>query len=184
VHCINPCFRHSFDPSSITGPDWQQLADDLAAALVAWTLAPTAHQLTVKLYEITAPSGTPNRPKATKVLYPNQAGGSTYPGELALCLSFYGGSNAPSQRGRLYLPIWSVTNSTPGERPSSTERAKAGALVTPLAALGGANVDWGVWSGKNGSFTKSSNWYVDDEWDTQRRRGLRPTTRTSGSTSG
>jgi hypothetical protein len=182
---INPCFSHGLDPFTITGTDWQGLADDLKSSIQSWAPTP-ARQITVKLYEIKAPvPGTPNRPKATSVYGTGVFTASSVPGELAICLSYYGGSNGPSQRGRLYLPL-SVVNNSAGStnRPSSTDRAKVGTLSTILAQLGGVNVDWGVWSPTRSTFTKASNWYVDDEWDTVRSRGLKPTTRTAGTTSG
>lgn len=182
---INPCFSHGFDPSTITGVDWQTLADDLKTAVQGWNPTP-ARQITVKLYEIKAPvAGVPNRPKATSVYGTGVNTGSNTPGELAICLSYYGGDAGPSKRGRLFLPLTVVNNSlSPGNRPGATERAKVGALATSFAQLGGVNVDWGVWSPTRNQFTKADHWYVDDEWDTVRSRGLRPTTRTSGTTSG
>jgi hypothetical protein len=178
---IDPWFRHS---SVLVegGPEWQALADDLANGLKAWELAPTSHELTVKLYDIS--NAMPRRPKATKVLNAAQAQQTTFPRELACCLSFYGGSNLPQNRGRLYIPHVKMTNAAPGPRPTSTERTKVGDLVTLFAGLGGVNVDWIVWSPTKSAATKVEKWFVDDEWDIMRSRGDRPTTRTAGTTGG
>jgi hypothetical protein len=131
-------------------------------------------------------SGQPNRPKATSVYGAGVFTPSAIPGELALCLSYYGGDAGPSKRGRLYVPYTVINNTTAslGARPNSADRTKVGTLVGLFAGLGGANVDWGVWSPTRNAFTKADHWYVDDEWDTVRSRGLRPTTRTAGTTSG
>lgn len=177
---INPCFRHQ--TMGIGEIDGAALANDLATALKAWELAPTNHELTVKIYDI---EGTkPVRPIGTKVLQPAAASAASFPSELACCLSFYGGQNRPDQRGRLYIPQVKMSVSAPGVRPTSTERLKVGDLVPILANLGGLNVDWIVWSQTRRAATKVTNWFVDDEWDVQRRRGLKPTARTSGTTSG
>lgn len=179
---ITPHFRHQLDPTGIGGPDWQALADDLANALKGWELAPTAHELTVKLYDLG--ESHPRRPKATKVLNANMANEAAYMREIALCLSFSGGPNLPQNRGRLFIPHVKCSNGAPGVRPTATERDKVAALVPLLSGLGGENVDWIVWSPTRSAATKVERYFVDDEWDVQRRRGGRPTTRTQGTTGG
>lgn len=185
AHTINPCFRHS---AILPGddPSWQSLADDLAAAVQSYSTSGTSRQLTVKLYEIKDPvAGQPNRPKATKVLNPAVAAPLTYPGEIALCLSFYGGQNGPHQRGRLYVPVFMINSSGPGGvRPSLADRNRNLGWESRFSALGGPNVDWIVWSQTNKAATQVTNVFCDDEWDVQRRRGLKYTVRTAATTSG
>jgi hypothetical protein len=92
--------------------------------------------------------------------------------------------NTKRRRGRLYVPFyWLFPASALADRPSLTVRTKVGDLAQVLQDLGGVDIDWSVWSKADGQARAVSNWWVDDEWDTQRRRGLRPTTRVSGSTS-
>ena len=67
-------------------------------------------------------------------------------------------------------------------RPSQTTRDKVAELAPILAALGGVDVDWSVWSKVDGQARAVTNWWIDDEWDTQRLRGLRGATRTEGTT--
>lgn len=182
VMTIDPCFRHH---AVLPGddPNWQNLADDLGNALDAWLPQPAGRQQVVKLYEIGQPQ--PNRPRAIHVLHANQSPEGSVPREICLCLSFNGGQNTPRQRGRLYLPFWAVSNgATVGVRPTQAHMDKLATLPPVFANLGGANVDWIVWSVVNASATQVSSWFVDDEWDTQRRRGLRPTARVAGSTTG
>jgi hypothetical protein len=188
VNQITPCFRAQagWDPGADT--DWSNLAEDLATALQGWQ-NPT-RGLTVKLYDIgqdaTKANGKPpNRPKATATRNLGNCDESPHPRDIALCLSFNGGPNAKTNRGRIYVPIWAIQGSGQlAVRPTSGNRAVVGALPTIFANLGGANVDWIVWSRKANAATKVERWYVDDEWDTQRRRGLKSTARTSGTTSG
>lgn len=178
---INPCFRHNLP--AMGGGSAQSIADDLAAALKAWEVGPTLHQLTVKLYDAQAPP--PNRPMATKVLNANQAQGWSTPPELACCLSFYGGTNQPHQRGRIYLPVAKAdTASAAAPRPTSTIRTKIAALASTFSGIGGADVDWVVYSPTRDDATKVDHYFVDDDWDIIRSRSVRPTTRTAGTTSG
>jgi hypothetical protein len=61
---------------------------------------------------------------------------------------------------------------------------KVMALGPIFANLGGSDVDWIVWSRKNHTATKVQNYWVDDEWDTVRSRGLKRSTRQVATTSG
>jgi hypothetical protein len=53
-----------------------------------------------------------------------------------------------------------------------------------LSALGGIDVDWVVHSPTHDTNTKVKEAWVDDEWDTQRRRGQRATKRITRAQSG
>jgi hypothetical protein len=173
---INPCFR-------INGVvDAQSLADNVRDALYSFTVF--QGPMTVKVYDLEGtkpvyPAGTSvKNPAATPPAY-------TMPRELAVCLSFYGQRNIPRERGRLYLPAaWLTTPANLLLRPSSTIRTTVGTLATALSGVGGANVDWIVWSRKAMKATQVNNWWVDDEWDIVRRRGLRGSTRTVGAVTG
>jgi hypothetical protein len=185
AHTINPCFRVQADWDPLGGTDWDNLANDLGTALQAWAVTGTNHQLTVKLYQIQDPvAGSPNRPKSTKLFNAGQIQATTYPAQVSLCLSFYGGNNDPTQRGRLFLPYWTITGGTIGATPAASEITKLNTLPAALSALGGANVDWIVWSGKLKAATKVTNYFTDNRWDTQRRRLPDPSARTAGTTSG
>lgn len=185
---INPCFRRQLDITDPTsGTDAQQLTDDLANALVAWNTAigGSVTQLTVTAYNIQG--APPNYPMATTK---KNAGTFINPGappELACCLSFYGALNQPRKRGRLYVPIWLMNLSTTDVKApviSASARQKVADLVPKFAGLGGANVDWIVWSQRNNTASRVENWFVDEAWDTVRSRGLASTARTTGTTSG
>lgn len=176
---ITPHFTHT--QIDVDNTEWQPLVEDLATALKGWELSPTNHELTVKVYNLN--DASPRRPKATAVRNANQSVNASYMREIALCLSYSGGDGSPSKRGRLFIPHVKLSNAAPGVRPSQTERDKVAALVPLLTNLGGANVDWVVHSPTRDTDTPVSKWYVDDEWDVQRRRGDRPTARTAGTAS-
>jgi hypothetical protein len=177
---ITPCFEHSATLGDLGQVDYDALANDLATGLQTWVGA-TPRQLTVKLYEIEN-SDKPNRPKSTVIKNPGVSPEASFPRELAVCLSFNGGNNSPDKRGRLYVPLIPFGASTLGPRPSAAIMQKAADLVPLFTGLGGSNVDWGVWSPSRRTFTAAERWFVDDEWDVQRRRGLKPGARNSGTT--
>lgn len=185
---INPCFRRQLDIGDPTsGADAQALTDDLANGLVAWNTAigGSTTQLTVTAYNINGVP--PNYPMAKTV---KNAGTFIAPGaptELAACLSYYGSVNQPRHRGRLYIPIWVMNlGTTEVKSPviGAAARQKVADLVPKFAALGGANVDWIVWSQAANAARRVENYFVDEAWDTVRSRGLASTARTTGTTSG
>jgi hypothetical protein len=141
--------------------------------------------ITVKVYlEDFAPP--PHFPLGTAIL--NGAGTplpSTSSREQALCLSYYQTHNVPRYRGRLYVPypwIAKASNSSgPGARPSTLERTTTLALGTAFKNLASSNaIQWGFASRADRSFRAITNYYVDDEWDVIRKRGLKATTRSTG----
>jgi hypothetical protein len=161
-------------------PDVQQLVDDLAAAYDGWT--PQVQQIQVKAYD--AQGSPPNYPLASRLLNPGALAGTAGVRETAICLSFYSNVNQPRNRGRLYIPCTVAGITTSASRPNSVARQKVADLVPIFSDLGGVNVDWVVYSRVDNDAKKVSNWYVDDAWDHQRSRGLRPTDRLTGTTGG
>ena len=179
VMMINPCFRRA---PALT--DMDGLASDLATVLDTWA-GTGQFKISVRFYDLEGtkpvyPDGvaTKNSGITTSAIAVNR--------EVALCLSFYADHPAPRRRGRLYLPyaLLGAGASSMAERPTTSQRTKASGLVAGFAGLGGADVDWIVWSRADHAAHTVTNWWVDDEWDVQRRRGLKATTRTAGSTAG
>jgi hypothetical protein len=141
---------------------------------------------TIKLYRLSDPK--PRTPAISDVLaVPGTKAGTTSPAELALCVSFQGGAasglNQRRRRGRIYLGPFagSATDGLTG-RPSSSfitsVRTAAGNLLT--ASKGTGLWNWSVISTVAGppySPVEVLNGWVDDAWDIQRRRGIRPATR-------
>lgn len=163
------------------GPDidWAAIAKSITDVFrVGWTSS-TCEMIT-KLYDL---GDTPPRPvKATDVQNAGLHPLSGIPREIAVCLSFYGTRNLPHQRGRIYLPLSpAIGAGSLGPRPSSIFRDKALGLATvanqSLPDVGGIDVKHGIWSPTTQTFKQATDYWVDDEWDTVRRRGLRATTR-------
>jgi hypothetical protein len=59
---------------------------------------------------------------------------------------------------------------------------KIGDYAKVLEDIGGVNVDWCVWSRLERKARSVTDWWVDNEWDVQRRRGLKATQRKTGTT--
>lgn len=157
----------------------QELCDDWADALVGWNTGPV-RQIEVTAYD--AQGAPPVFPAGHAIRGAGLFPGSSCPREVAVCLSFYSERNLPRQRGRLYIPALMMLNdgSISAVRPTEPMRTKVGALAQILADLGDTETDWSVYSRVDDEARPISNWYVDDEWDTIRSRGLRPTARTAG----
>lgn len=176
-------FDLSLPDESPFNPDAQQLAVDAAQLWGTYRPLPEGwNRVTCKVYNMADPK--PRRPIGEATFdsgaFTASAAG---PREVCLCLSFSTDANRPRERGRVYVGPWQTGQLT--ERPQSAHRDALGALSQGIQDLGGANVDWQVWSARTppaGEAHKVDKWWVDDEWDTQRRRGLDPTTRTEGAT--
>jgi hypothetical protein len=163
--------------------DAQALTDDLAAALAAFDMAGAAARET-KVTAYVADDPAPNRPVASTTLNPQVTPASRTMREVAMCLSFFSEFNEPRRRGRLYVPFfWIASGTSIPPRPDEAHRTRVGQLATIFQELGGANVDWVVYSRADQQARAVTHWWVDDEFDVQRRRGLRSTTRTTGTTS-
>lgn len=167
---------HVNDEGITTDP--QTLCNDWADVLVT-RLAHTNRQIEVTAYD--AQGTPPVFPQGYAIRNTGLFPPSECPREIAVCLSFFSERNLPRQRGRLYIPMAIFTNHGFGSaRPGTTIRGAVGQLAQDLADLGGVDVDWVVYSRVDDEGRPVSDWYVDDEWDTIRSRGLRPTTRTAG----
>ena len=175
---ITPHFNNAaFLPG---GEDWQDFADDLATAMWQYYNA-NSRQVNVKIYD--AQGTVPVLPVGNVTKGSGLAPPSGIPREVAMCLSYYSGQNQPGKRGRLYVPVCATGLDALSGRPSNFFRDKTLALGGLLKDAGGTDVDWGVFSRRDNQFRPTTNYWVDDEWDTMRSRGLRPTMRVSATAS-
>ena len=137
-------------------------------------------EIQCKAYDVDA---VPNYPRAEVTANAGAVWSQNLPREIALVLSFAGERRGVrSERGRIYLnPSMGPLATAIGLRPSSGQMAWAiDWYDTPNASfpdLGGVDWKFGVWSSTYKRFTQSQQAWVNDDWDTQRRRGLRETTR-------
>lgn len=110
--------------------------------------------------------------------------GDPMPPEVALCCSFQAarisGDDQRNRRGRVYLGPHRKNGLETDGRPHPDVISQAAAFGQFLldASDGWANTKWVVYSPTNGTMANVVNGWVDNAWDTQRRRGIRPTART------
>lgn len=151
---------------------------------------------TVKIYDMRDP--TPRVPEFTFTIGLTDTAQSPLPGEVALCASFQAdlvsGVNQARRRGRVYIgPLASTASFATvvnGQlRPhAAVVQALADAcnvLADGIDTTGnGAHVSWAVYSPTldiagtiDDAFNDVTNGWVDNSYDTQRRRGAAPTSR-------
>lgn len=130
------------------------------------------------IYEETSPA--PPFPSSTR---------ASMPLEVAVCLSYsalkVSGTAAARRRGRIYLGPWSEMILEEGAGPTNgpvvatdyRQKIIDGALGLHLN-LTLMSYSWVVYSPSNDSAADITSFYVDDAFDTQRRRGIAPITRT------
>jgi hypothetical protein len=154
-------------------PDPDALVAALKANLIAWTVI-GAHPFEIKAYD--AQKAPPSYPVAQGA-QTGTAAASTQPRENALCLSYFSTWNRPRYRGRLYLPgTW--VSASPGVRPTGTAMTAAMGFATAVLTKNlPAESNWVVYSRTDNKAYGVTDYWVDDEWDTVRSRGLRSTTR-------
>jgi hypothetical protein len=140
----------------------------------------------IRLYDEAAPLGSP--PVFSQQFTLAAIGNIPLPAEVSMCLSFRAAPQPPVPpsrlRGRIYFPLLSTEAlglvSSGDARPSVTfQNTLADAGLRLATAVGH---DWSVWSRANGIFNPVVDMYVDNAFDTQRRRGAVPSTRVSRST--
>lgn len=127
----------------------------------------------------------PRAPVAEGSLGTFSVGGAPMPTEVALCLSYQGpqesGQPQRRRRGRVYIgPLTQANNDSSG-RPASAAISVLQGAGAALLAASDADLDWEwvVFSRVNNTAIGVINGWVDNEWDTQRRRGRTATTRST-----
>jgi len=173
-HIVNTLYLDDFGAGVTDGPRYQSLANDIRTAFGLRASTPIGYGVEVKLYDMADAEPRPIKATAVWMSSPS-ASASEGPREVALCLSFFSERNLPRFRGRLYIgPFGSA-----GARPSVDTRNELVALAGRIGNVGGVDVDWQLFSPTRNAYSKVTAGWVDDEWDTVRSRGRKPTTRTT-----
>lgn len=135
-----------------------------------------------KYYDLDDP--TPRAPILVEPFDFGTTGTGALPTEVALCISFQAvkvsGVSQASRRNRFYLgPLSTTAAATSTSRPDATATATMDSAITAFynTADGAPAWSWVVYSPKLGSSADVDNGWIDNAFDTQRRRGLAPTTR-------
>jgi hypothetical protein len=156
--------------------------DDLNGIL-AVPIAQNAHEIKYYDLEWVTP---PNYPLAVNTFNLTTApSAATLPSEVAICLSFQGekvpGFPQARRRGRVYIGPVSQTLNSAG-RPTSPLLSQLASSVQTLCSNLKAAPEpavLSVWSPTDGSGVNIADGWIDNAWDTQRRRGLTRTSRTT-----
>jgi hypothetical protein len=107
------------------------------------------------------------------------------PPEVAICLSYQAAkiSGVPQarRRGRVFIgPLNTSAMGTDGRPATAFINALVGAADALKDPAGAPDWDWSTWSSFDPTVsTVIDNGWVDNEFDTQRRRGRKYTTRTT-----
>lgn len=174
-------------------PSGSQL-DDLADLLVSfWTQDPVggtgqlqtylgaqcSGDAQVKLYRLG--DAPPREPTTYDFTVSGFSQSSGLPAEVALCISYYATRNIPRRRGRIYLgPLSNLSGQfAAGDwRPVDLLRQVAALKARDLiSASNNLLLPWAVLSQVDGVARPITDGWVDNSWDTQRRRGIAPTLR-------
>lgn len=179
------------------GPALTEIADELEAFYLA-SSQPSQNTLTqflsaslattgssIKLYNMADP--IPRPPILVRSFDLGPTAGSNLPREVALCLSFQAlpvaGVPQRRRRGRVYIGPFGTAaqNYTAGDaRPSQslidTLKERGARLSNSLEFS-----DWAVFSSVTPALLPVANGWVDNAFDTQRRRGLDANTRNTWS---
>lgn len=198
--CNTLHFRHAggLDESiaelvGIEGVNWDATA---AAWATAFASVYNGHNFTYgegrgvecKIYDLA--DAKPRPVLGQGAVAPTADNSSTGNRAVALCLSFYGTRNLARQRGRMYTGPF-AQGSAGKFKASGFETADCAQFPAVIGAMNGVvdagpdvPLDWVVYSRKNATSYRVTNWWVDDEWDVQRRRAIRADSRVSGATGG
>jgi hypothetical protein len=131
---------------------------------------------TVKIYRWNGENVDMGPPVKVASYFPGMTRVSNGPRDVAVCLSYYADQNVPRWRGRLYLPFC-VRPNPPAAVPAAGDLTDALAVGTALGAAGGAPFQWVVYSHVDTIGRPVTNAWCDNEFDTQRRRGTKASTR-------
>lgn len=139
-------------------------------------------------YDMTDPE--PRQPVAvTQFTLPAANASTSLPAETCVCVSYQAAAPSGEQRGRyrgrIYFgPLTGEASEMSGSYPRP-DTTLIGALVEGAeelaTAAAGLSSPWGVWSRADATFRPLVGGHIDNEFDTQRRRGRRATSRTTWS---
>jgi hypothetical protein len=106
------------------------------------------------------------------------------PYEVAACVSYHNGGPGPRNRGRIYIGPLVTTAITSGGNNGAPMMATEvlnifSAAAEALATDPGLECTWVHWSRANAELYPVVGGWVDNAPDTQRRRGIAPSTRTT-----
>jgi hypothetical protein len=162
-------------------PILKDFYDDIVTVLSP-VIASSSHE--VKYTEL--PGTPPNYPFDEDTFnFASAPAGVALPDEVAVCMSFQGDRTAglpqARRRGRIYigpLRTTALTSNRPAAATLTTIANAATTLANSVAAIAVTSY-WAVWSQTNQTAVPLVDGWLDNACDTQRRRGVLPTSRTT-----
>jgi hypothetical protein len=160
---------------------------DALAALYQTRYGNATHEVDVRAYDTDA---VPNYPRAHTIVAAGSPWTISVPREVALCLSYSGPNRGnKNERGRIYLcPALKAGIGAYSARPDTQQMTWAAEWYTKsnesFPDIGGIDWKFGVWSTTLKKFRQTTQWWVNDDWDVVRGRGLPESTRQSGTRDG
>lgn len=121
----------------------------------------------------------PREPTITNIALPAMSS-TILPNEVAMCLSFFADRNLPRSRGRVYVgPLAASTGTADTAKGDLTPATnfRESLMRSALRLAQTSNPDWCVLSQADAALKPVTGGWVDDSYDTQRRRGVAPSTR-------
>jgi len=142
----------------------------------------------IKVYDLDDPA--PRVPIIDNVQTSLGGSGSALPAEVAICCSYQAvrqsGNDQANRRGRVFIgPLGDVSVNTAdsSDVESRPTTAAMNTIINGIAQLavpvGDSAVKWVVYSPTLDAFAEVDNLWIDNAFDTQRRRGVRATARTT-----
>ncbi len=123
----------------------------------------------IKVYDFADPE--PRVPEVRDLTWiPNVTGPG--PAEVAVCLSYYSGQNLPRKRGRVYLGPIGYAFMQAGTTGRILAATTTDVIEVASVLKGTAARTWMQRSQTTGELSEITNVWVDNAWDTQRRRGI------------
>jgi len=171
---------------SLVDADLESMCQDIAE-LYQVKYGDATKEVNVKAYDTDA---VPNYPRADVTVNAGVHWDMGSPREICLVLSYAGDHRGNRrERGRIYLQPQLVGSlGSPALRPSQAHMDWALGWYTTANAsfpdLGGVDWQFGIWSRVGKHFTTSEQAWCNDDWDVQRRRGLRESTRVTATREG
>lgn len=160
---------------------WENFMDGIRILFPA-TVAQSGHS--VRVYDLADPE--PRAPEADIAWqFGSAPTGNTLPAEVALCVSFEGvrisGTDQARRRGRIYLGPIDAAEMTAGRPSSSWPTDLVTYFKTFIEDLNTAGCYFVVRSRVGDNNVQVARIWVDNAFDTQRRRGVEPTSRSTDS---
>jgi hypothetical protein len=178
--CVNR-FHMEHVAGGLVDTDLEDMCEAIAG-LYQTKYGATNKEIDVRAYDTDA---VPNYPRAQVVVAQGTPWLIHTPREIALVLSYSGPNRGnKSERGRIYLmPQLNALQSGITERPDNGQLTWAldwyKKANESFPDLGGVDWKFGVWSKTYKKFRQTTQAWCNDDWDVQRRRGLREAGRLS-----